>query len=280
MIDICPELDERFRGEILDPEVWFPYYLPHWSSRAQSAATHTLQEGELHLSIPTDQPFWCPDLHEEPLRVSCIQSGSFAGPLGSPIGQQPFQEGLLVREEQPTIWGYTPHYGQVEITMRGVVTSRSMFAFWMSGIEDLPERSSEICVAEIFGDAVKGGSAAVGMGLHRFRDPSLVEEFSAIRVGIDVAEFHTYGVTWRPGSIELTIDGEAIRQLDQAPDYPMQLMLGVFDFPARATSGDEGRVPELVVSRVRGRPLSQAGQAATPCASPPPPRTRRPRPEG
>lgn len=33
------------------------------------------------------------------------------------------------------------------MTVRGSVTERSMFAFWMSGIEDQPERSGEICVA-------------------------------------------------------------------------------------------------------------------------------------
>jgi hypothetical protein len=32
----------------------------------------------------------------------------------------------------------------------------------------------------------------------------------------------------------------------------MQLMIGVFDFPAKATGGDEP-VPELVVSHVTGR---------------------------
>ena len=46
------------------------------------------------------------------MRVSCIQSGNFAGPLGSTIGQQPFWEGLLVREEQPEFRGYLPHFGE------------------------------------------------------------------------------------------------------------------------------------------------------------------------
>jgi hypothetical protein len=251
------ELDERFTGGTLDTDVWFPYYLPHWSSRAGSAATYSLQDGELHLSVPVDQPLWCADVHEEPLRVSCIQSGSFAGALGTTTGQQPFREGLQVREEQPTMWGYTPLYGQVEARMRGLITARSMFAFWMSGIEDRPERSGEICVAEVFGDAVRDGSADVGVGLHRFRDPALVAEFSAEPLALDVAEFHTYGVDWRPGSLGFIVDGEVVRQLDQAPDYPMQLMIGVFDFPAKAAADDpEVPVPQLVVSHVRGRPLA------------------------
>ena len=52
------ELDERFPGDSLDLGVWFPYYLPHWSSRADSAATWQVRDGELHLTIPADQPPW------------------------------------------------------------------------------------------------------------------------------------------------------------------------------------------------------------------------------
>jgi Glycosyl hydrolases family 16 len=250
-------LDERFATDSLDPDVWFPYYLPHWGSRAGAAATTAVRGGELHLTIPAEQGLWFPDVHEEPLRVSCVQTGSYAGPLGSPVGQQPFREGLVVREEQPTLWGYTPRYGSVEVRMRGAVSPRSMVAFWLAGIEDRPERSGEVCVAEIFGETVRDGSAAVGMGVHRFRDPALTEEFSAERVVLDVSADHTYGVDWRPGSLAFSIDGEVLRRLDQAPDYPMQLMIGVFDFPAREPGGDAGvpPVPELVVSRVTGRPL-------------------------
>ena len=106
------------------------------------------------------------------------------------------------------MWGYTPRYGHVEVRMRGVVSARSMFAFWMSGIEDRPERAGEICVAEIFGDAVRDGSADVGIGVKRLGDPALTQEFAADPLGIDVAEFHTYGVDWRPGSLAFSPNGE------------------------------------------------------------------------
>ncbi len=117
------ELDEHFGGDDLDLEVWFPYYLPHWSSRAQSMASYQVRGGELHLGIPADQPDWCADLHEEPLRVSCIQSASWSGPVGSSLGQQPFRPDLVVREEQPPMAGYTPHFGKIEIRMRANVTA-------------------------------------------------------------------------------------------------------------------------------------------------------------
>jgi hypothetical protein len=249
-------LDERFRGGTLGPEHWLPYYLPHWSSRSASAATYSVGGGELCLSIPNDQSLWCPDLHEEPLRVSCVQSGSFAGPLGSTIGQQPFREGLVVREEQPTFEGYTPHFGHIEVGMRAIVTERSMFAFWMSGIEDQPERSGEICVAEVFGSGIDGGRAEIGMGIRDFRDPRLTGEFATESLEVDISEDHTYAVQWAHGEVSFSIDGVVARRLGQAPDYPMQLMIGVFDFPARATASDGYvPVPELFVSHVLGRPL-------------------------
>jgi beta-glucanase (GH16 family) len=128
-------------------------------------------------------------------------------------------------------------------------------AFWMSGIEDKPERSGEICVMEVFGDAVRDGSADVGIGLHKFRDPALTEEWSALSLEIDIAEFHTYGVDWRPGSLVFTVDGSEVRRVDQAPDYPVQLEIGVFDFPDKAPGDASPHTPELIVSHVIGHQL-------------------------
>ena len=93
----------------------------------------------------------------------------------------------------------------------------------------------------------------------------LTEDFSAEPLAIDVAELHTYAVDWRPGSLAFSVDGEVVRRIDQAPDYPMQLMIGVFDFPAKA-AGDarEVPVPELVVSHVRGRPAHLSRELTAP----------------
>jgi len=245
-------LDEHFSGHALDTGVWLPYYLPHWSSRATSGATYQVADGELRLSIPSSQGLWCEGVHDGPLRVSGIQSGSFSGPVGSTVGGQPFQDGLLVTEQEPEFWGYTPLYGHVEVRARGVITPRSMVAFWLSGVEDVPQRSGEICVMEVFGDAPQ----RVGMGLHRFRDPALTEDFDPVPLAIDVSEFHTYAVDWSPGSLSFTVDGAVVKRVAQSPGYPVQLMLAVFDFPDKADPMDaEVPVPELIVSHVIGRPL-------------------------
>ena len=44
--------------ERLDTDVWLPHYLPHWSSRAESAATCTVEDSELRLTIPVEQSRW------------------------------------------------------------------------------------------------------------------------------------------------------------------------------------------------------------------------------
>ncbi len=189
---VMTELDERFDRGTLDPGVWFPWYLPHWGG-AGAAATWQVDRDGLRLSIPPDQGLWCPDVHDEPLRVSCIQSAHLDG-------QQPFRDGLTVADPRPEFRGYTPRYGRIEVRMRATISHRSMFAFWLSGIEDQPERSGEICVAEIFGTATGDGTAGVGMGVHAFRDPALREDFATVPLALDVAQHHTYGVDWRPGS--------------------------------------------------------------------------------
>ncbi len=139
--------------------------------------------------------------------------------------------------------------------MRGTMTDRPMFAFWMAGIEDRPERCGEICVAEIFGNALRNGHAEVGMGIKAFRDPALTQAFRADPRALDVTRFHTDGVEWRPGALAVDIDGEVVHRLDQGPDYPVQLMIGVFDFPAKELGDTEAAVAEMVVSYVRGEPL-------------------------
>jgi hypothetical protein len=231
--------------------VWLPHYLPAWSSRAETAATYAVRDSCLELSIPPEQGLWCAGDHQPPLRVSGIQSANLSGPVGSTVHQQPYREGLTVREAQEPLVGWTPDGGRIEVRMRGEVTSRSMFAFWMVGLEDQPARSAEICVAELFGDAVvPGESAAVGMGLHAFRDPAVTEDFEAVRLPLDAAEFHTYAVDWTPERVELSVDHQLVRSCANPPTYPLQLMIAVFDFPSR--DGPEDHVPLLVVDHVRG----------------------------
>src|SRR6188472_1150765 len=92
---------DDFDGADLDRSVWFPHYLPAWSSRHETRAAWRVADSALTLSIPAEHPRWCPDEHVEPLRVSGIQSGNRSGPVGSNDAQQRFRDDLIVREAQP-----------------------------------------------------------------------------------------------------------------------------------------------------------------------------------
>jgi hypothetical protein len=245
--------DDGFDGLDLNPGVWLPHYLPAWSSRAESAASYRLRNSCLELFLPSDTGAFLPGRHVPPLRVSGIQSGNFSGPVGGTRGQQPPLPGARVLEEQPLFRGWTPLGGRLEMRARFELSPRSMAAWWLVGVEEDPRECAEICVAEIFGNqVVPGRSAAVGMGLHPFRDFRVAEDFAAPRLDLDVSDFHTYAVDWTAGEATFLVDGAAVRRCPAPPWYPMQSMLAVFDFPERSRGDDDEHVPALVVDHLRG----------------------------
>lgn len=247
---------EDFSGSSLDRTRWLSSYLPVWSSTAASAATYTMENGRLLLRIPPEQGRWCAGDHEPPLRVSGIQSGSWSGPVGSTLGQQRYREGLVVQEEQERFEGWLPSSGRVEIRCAMALSPRSMGAMWLSGFEDddAQEQCGELCVVEVFGRSLSAvpPSAEVGVGIKAFRDPALTQDFAAPRVGIDVADFHTYAVAWDAEEAVFTVDGVEVRRCADPPTYPLQVMIAVFDFPEWSNGRDHHLVPELAVDWVRG----------------------------
>jgi hypothetical protein len=245
------EFEDAFEGGELDRGRWLPWYLPQWSSRERSAARYDVGGGELRLLIEADQEPWCPELDGD-VRVSSLQTGMFSGPAGSMIGQHRFNPAAVVREEQEQARLYTPRYGLIELRAKATDDPLSMVCLWMIGYEDVPERSAEICVCEIFGRDVGPEQAAVGMGVHPFGDPEIVDEFAAETVPIDAREFHTYAAEWTPERVVFAIDGEEVKSVGQSPSYPMQLMLGIYELPSLGEPGS-GRYPkEFVVDYVRG----------------------------
>lgn len=220
---------DDFDGAELDRAIWFPHYLPQWSSRAASAARYEVGGGRLRLRIDHDQQPWCPEWNGH-LRVSSLQTGVFAGAFGSAVGQHRFDPRLAVREEQPVLRLLTPLYGLVEIAFAALADPTAMVALWMIGFEDEPARSGEICVAEIFGRDVTPERARIGMGVRAFADPSLSDDFDQIEVAFDARAIHAYAVDWRPDSVRFYVDERLVRIVPQAPAYPMQLMLSLYEF--------------------------------------------------
>jgi hypothetical protein len=259
------EVEDIFEQPILNERLWLPFYLPQWSSRAASAARYTVGGGRLRLHIDADQEPWCPEFDGE-VRVSSLQTGLFAGPIGSAIGQHRFREDLVVREAQPNVALYIPRYGLFELQARALDDPAAMVALWMIGYEDEPTRSAEICICEIFGRDVGGRQSRIGMGLHPFGDPSITDDFAAEALPIDAREPHVYAAEWTPDFVAFYVDETLIKVVRQSPSYPMQFMLNIYEFADEPRSRPrEGEAKTFVVERFRGyRPVT--GPAARPSA--------------
>ncbi len=268
------DFDDPFDGDHLNLAHWLPYHLPQWSNRRAAVARYTVGNGQLRLHVDPNQPPWCPEFDGQ-VQVSSLQTGVFSGPAGSTIGQHRFSADAEVREPQAKRFLYAPRFARIEARMRAVADPHHMVALWMIGIEDEPEHSAEICIAEIFGRDVAlarpghPASAAVGMGLHPFADPSIADDFETVELAGDATEFHVYAVEWMPDGLTFSIDGTAVKTVRQSPQYPMQLMLGIYRFPLdHRHDGEEfadqlfhppardSHPPELVVDYVRGYRLA------------------------
>ncbi|HZD02027.1 MAG TPA: glycoside hydrolase family 16 protein [Actinomycetes bacterium] len=259
------EFEDTFDGDRLDEERWFPYHLPHWSSREAAAARYRLGDGCLRLLIEKEQPPWCPEFDGQ-VRVSSLQTGVFAGPVGSKVGQHRFSPNAVVRQAQRNARLYTPQYGLFELRAKAIDDARNMVALWMIGYEDEPDRSAEICVCEIFGRDVGAESVKVGMGVHPFGDPTISEEFSPETLPLDARRFHLYAAEWTPDHVAFFVDNQLVTTVRQSPSYPMQFMLGIYELPGEAGSAvPPGRYPkQFTIDYFRGyRPVHRAEQRAS-----------------
>jgi beta-glucanase (GH16 family) len=163
----------------------------------------------------------------------------------------------VVREAQENVGLYLPQYGRIETRLKALDDPHSMVSLWMIGYGDEPERSGEICVCEIFGRDVGPTHAGVGMGVHPFGDPTIEDDFAAERLPIDVRDFHVYAAEWTREQVAFLVDGELVRTVPQSPAYPLQLMLGIYEFPpGDGADRDPDAYPkEFVVDYVRGSRL-------------------------
>jgi hypothetical protein len=255
------ELDETFEEPRLDDRLWLPNYLPHWSSRAATRARYEVGGGELRLRIDADQPPWNAD-KDGWTRVSGLQTGQWSGPVGSSRGQLQFTEGLVVRDAPAAQALHTPTYGLVEVRLRALADPANMVALWMIGFEDEPERSGEICVCEIFGRDVTPETARIGVGIHPWADATLRDDFEQIVVDIDARDAHWYAAEWRPGVVRFYVDERLVKVSEQAPTYPMQSMLTLYEFgdSPEPMSPADGYPKVAVVERFRGwRPVVGSG---------------------
>jgi hypothetical protein len=243
-------VDETFTGPQLDRDRWFPYYNPHWADLASTAARFEVGGG-LRLRIDDDTPAWSREYDGE-VRVSHLQTGQFSGPVGSGVGQHRFRDGLVVRSQHPELALWHVGHGVLEVRARAIAHPDAMVACWPIGVERDPRDSGELCLFEIFGSEMDATGGLVGVGVKPHHDDRLIEDFEKVRIEGDLTGLHDYSMEWLPDRIRFFVDGSLVKTCHQAIDYPIQLMLDVYDLPRDDGPRDLAALPHVFeVARVR-----------------------------
>lgn len=219
---------EDFGSGRLDEQKWIDQYLPHWTTPERSQARYRIDRDGLTLLIEADQPAW--RLEDGGMRVSNLQTGSRSGPIGSGDGQHRHTDALTVRTPTPERRLWTPSDGAVEVTAAASPEPDCMLGIWLVGFEDRPDESGELCIAELFGNLRSPGRSAVRTGVKAHHDPGLVTDMIDIELPIDTADLHTYAARWDSEGIRILVDDQLVRESSQVLDYPLQLMIDIFEF--------------------------------------------------
>lgn len=252
MAETLHSFDDQFSEGQLNESIWIGTHLPHWSSRAATKPNYKIANGQLTLFVADQQP-WCPEF-DGVTRVSNLQSAVTEAKLGDSFGQHRYKTGLKVREQQSSDYRALMLNGRLEIRARVSLTEQSVAALWLLGLEDKPENSGELCLFEIKSENLAENEMLVGMGTKAYFDPRLSTDFTEFRVN-NPDEFHMYAVTKTSAGLAFEIDGQTVFSSTQTYDYPLQLMLGVYE-----SSGNLAHQPSMTVDYVRLNELPVEGQ--------------------
>ena len=228
--DRAPDIDDDFSAGFSEQH-WIPHYLPHWTTPDRSESRYRLTPEGIELRIEADQLDWRPE--DAPLRVSNLQTGTFSGPVGSVRGTHRHRDnGLFVRTETPKRLLFAPSRGRVDITVTASRHAGCMLAAWLVGTEHLsPADSGEICIFEIDADAI-GTTTTARSGIKAHHDRRLSTDMAEVTVALDASRPHTWTAIWGDGETTIGCEGFVVRRMPQAPDYPLFLMIDLFEIGA------------------------------------------------
>ena len=71
----------------------------------------------------------------------------------------------------------------------------------------------------------------MGRGIKKINDPKLTTEFDETKLPIRLSDWHVYSLDWTPDGVRFFLDGKLISKTSQSPDYPMQLMVNIYEIP-------------------------------------------------
>ncbi|MEX5236106.1 hypothetical protein [Kocuria arenosa] len=223
----APVVEDDFTGA-LRSNLWIAHYLPHWTTPDRSAARLEHVPGGLALKIEEDQLDWRAE--DAPLRVSNLQTGTFSGEPGSLRGTHRHRpDGLHVRTATPTQLLWAPSAGRIDLSVSATRDSGCMLAAWLVGTEHLDEQAAgEVCLFEIDADAIDSTTWA-RTGIKAHADPDLHTDMTEVELPFDATRPHTWTVIWGAGETLIGCEGTVLRHFDQAPAYPLFLMIDLFE---------------------------------------------------
>lgn len=133
----------------------------------------------------------------------------------------------------PTRLLWAPSAGRVDVTVSATRDPGCMLAAWLVGTEHLDARQAgEICLFEIDADAIGVDATTARAGIKAHGDARLVTDMIDVRIPVDATRPHTWTAIWGAGETVIGCEGVVLRRLSQAPDYPLFLMLDLFEVEA------------------------------------------------
>lgn len=248
----APDMSDDFTSATLRDDLWVGHYLPHWTTPERSRARYELTSTSgIRLLIEEDQLDWRKE--DAPLRVSNLQTGVVSGPIGAERGTHRHRpDGLKVRTETPDRLLWAPTSGRVDVTVSASLDEGCMLAAWLVGAENIsPDQCGEICIFEIDASAIERNQSRARSGLKAHGDSSLVTDMTEIVVPLDASIPHTWSVIWGRNGTVIGCNGVIVKRSPQAPNYPMFLLVDLFEIGPRSTT--PGAYPKSAsIHAVRG----------------------------
>jgi hypothetical protein len=92
----------------------------------------------------------------------------------------------------------------------------------------------------------------VRVGVKAHNDLRLHDDMDEVALELDATDWHTYSAEWTAERIRFFVDDQLVRAVHQRIDYPLQVMVDLFEFPA-GTDRDPAAYPKVgEVKAVRG----------------------------
>ncbi len=219
---------DEFDDSDLNEDLWFKWYMPHWTDRKKCEAKYEMKDGNIELIVTPDMVPWDPKYDNETV-ISGIQTGEKNELHSWSAGYKG------IKHSEDTVLNHIQKYGYYEIRAKIAKGGGLHSAWWMIGFQqDSPtwKKSIQNAEVDIFEALGRNGTKNLKFNLIKWGDKSLRSSniLHENTLDFDMSEdFHVYGFEWDETSMNLYVDGELFRTYDQSVAYPMITLLGLYE---------------------------------------------------